>query len=867
MKPIISRILVLFLIIAISISQLNLIIAEENVLILPASLKSIKEQAFMGDKSIEAVVIPEGTETIGALAFADTSISAITLPASLSSIASSAFSGCENLTAKVYKGTYAEFYCQRNNIPYTIINEESPDEIPFEIVRQPQDTYAQINKMATFSIQVSGAEAYIWQKSSNQGVTWQAASFGKTEGNINCYSLMATESNSGYVYRCRITNENGDILYSNTVSLKIVDNYVPTTGIELIDTEITLEKGETSQLRANVLPLNATQKSITWDSGSPEIVSVNDEGLVTAMKGGTAIITATTNDGIYHDSCFITVQSPITSINLKQSNSNQSILYMSLEKDNQTVLSAVLKPDDATDTLVAWSSNNESILTIDKKQTTGNEAKVTITALVSGEAILTAKTVNGLQAQCCVYVMGVNISSPLSSYKVGDETVLNAVVTPENAPNRTVYWTSTNTNVATIDKYTGKLKIVGNGSTQIIAITMMGGASATCTIAVSTTEGPTSAPTTTPSPTPIAASLPQDLKTVLQSNYVKVKTAVNSECAVYTNSSLSTQGNESSGAYDARTFAEDEIYLYEIGVNSQGTAYAKVKYPVGGTTPNTFGYMRLTDLVPGTGVAGAKTAKNQVKSLTDRPNGSSYGQVDVNDTVYTLSQKDGHYQVLFPISGAWKLAWASATQYQTMFDQILPTTPPNPGVFHVSEQGIAYIKTWEGFCPTPEDDGKGYLTIGYGHKIVPGDGFNSYSVITREEADELLRLDVEKDGEAGVANLIARTGAIIQNQHQYDALVSFYFNLGPNATGNSMANLFTTYASNLSAIPKGRLYNQFANYYSRKDAAVRQGLFKRRLDEARIFVDGVYERKAWIIPSWVKNGEEVPDSWVPSDMP
>ena len=189
MKPIISRILVLFLIIAISISQLNLIIAEENVLILPASLKSIKEQAFMGDKSIEAVVIPEGTETIGALAFADTSISAITLPASLSSIASSAFSGCENLTAKVYKGTYAEFYCQRNNIPYTIINEESPDEIPFEIVRQPQDTYAQINKMATFSIQVSGAEAYIWQKSSNQGVTWQAASFGKTEGNINLWRL------------------------------------------------------------------------------------------------------------------------------------------------------------------------------------------------------------------------------------------------------------------------------------------------------------------------------------------------------------------------------------------------------------------------------------------------------------------------------------------------------------------------------------------------------------------------------------------------------------------------------------------------------------------------------------------------------
>ena len=179
-----------------------------------------------------------------------------------------------------------------------------------------------------------------------------------------------------------------------------------------------------------------------------------------------------------------------------------------------------------------------------------------------------------------------------------------------------------------------------------------------------------------------------------------------------------------------------------------------------------------------------------------------------------------------------------------------------------SLKGIAFIKLWEGYSDVPYDDGKGYMTIGWGHLIQPGE---SYSSITQEEADALFLQDLAQTGEAGADHFISKTGAVL-NQHQYDALVSFFYNLGPNADGPSMRSLFINYATSISSIPAWKVYNQFANYYSRADANVRQGLFRRRCDEARIFLDGIYERYSWTIPTWCINGDPVPEDWYPVEI-
>ncbi|MCQ2266388.1 MAG: CotH kinase family protein [Bacteroidaceae bacterium] len=72
---------------------------------------------------------------------------------------------------------------------------------------------------------------------------------------------------------------------------------IHTTGVSLNATTLTLAYGETHQLSATVLPVNATFKTVTWTSSNPTAVSVNSAGLITARAAGKSTITATTRDG------------------------------------------------------------------------------------------------------------------------------------------------------------------------------------------------------------------------------------------------------------------------------------------------------------------------------------------------------------------------------------------------------------------------------------------------------------------------------------------------------------------------------------------------------------------------------------------
>lgn len=85
---------------------------------------------------------------------------------------------------------------------------------------------------------------------------------------------------------------------------------VPVTGITLDQTEITLEIDETETLTATLTPDNATDKTVTWTVAPSGVVSVDDNGNVTALKDGTATITATANGK--SATCSVTVNAPLT---------------------------------------------------------------------------------------------------------------------------------------------------------------------------------------------------------------------------------------------------------------------------------------------------------------------------------------------------------------------------------------------------------------------------------------------------------------------------------------------------------------------------------------------------------------------------
>lgn len=79
--------------------------------------------------------------------------------------------------------------------------------------------------------------------------------------------------------------------------------------------------GDTLSLTAKVLPENVSTKTVAWSSNNPDVASVNDEGLVTALTTGTAIISATTTDGtVLSDSATIVVSTPISAPSLSVGN-------------------------------------------------------------------------------------------------------------------------------------------------------------------------------------------------------------------------------------------------------------------------------------------------------------------------------------------------------------------------------------------------------------------------------------------------------------------------------------------------------------------------------------------------------------------
>ena len=129
------------------------------------------------------------------------------------------------------------------------------------------------------------------------------------------------------------------------------------------------------------------------------------------------------------------------------------------------------------------------------------------------------------------------------------------------------------------------------------------------------------------------------------------------------------------------------------------------------------------------------------------------------------------------------------------------------------------IKKWEGFSGKAYKCPGGIWTIGYGHTATCRQGMT----ITRSEAEELLKRDVSQFAKA-VNSLVT----IDINQQQFDALVSFAYNVGVNAFGNStLLRILNSGTKHLAA-------KQFDRWVYSKQTKL-AGLVKRRREEREMF--------------------------------
>ena len=249
---------------------------------------------------------------------------------------------------------------------------------------------------------------------------------------------------------------------------------VAVTSVTLDSTSITLVEGESQTLTATVSPSNAENQKVLWSSSNSSVASVK-EGIVTALKAGTATITAKSDDGGKTATCEITVNAkvyPVESISLDKSS------YEMTEGDEFT-LTATIKPDNATNKNVSWISSNTSVATV-------NNGKVT--ALKAGTATITVKTEDGGKTATCEVTVKTKLVESVSLDKTwcemteGDEITLTATISPANATNKNVSWSSSNTSVATVEN--GKVKALKTGTATITVKTEDGGKVASCEVTV-----------------------------------------------------------------------------------------------------------------------------------------------------------------------------------------------------------------------------------------------------------------------------------------------------------------------------------------------------------------------------------------------
>ena len=261
---------------------------------------------------------------------------------------------------------------------------------------------------------------------------------------------------------------------------------VNVTGVSVSPTSKTLYVGGTQQLTATVSPSDASNKAVTWKSGNTSVATVSDTGLVTAKATGTATITVTTVDGGKTATSTITVvanpptTTPVTGVSVSPSS-------VSLEIGDTKYLTATVSPSDASNKAVTWKSGNSSVATVSD---TG-----LVTAKATGTATITVTTVDGgktatstitvvEKSPTTIPVTGVSVSPKSIELDIGEEATITATVSPSNATNKKVSWSSSNQNIVTVDA-NGKVTGVKAGTATITVVTENGGKQDTTSIVVS----------------------------------------------------------------------------------------------------------------------------------------------------------------------------------------------------------------------------------------------------------------------------------------------------------------------------------------------------------------------------------------------
>ena len=257
--------------------------------------------------------------------------------------------------------------------------------------------------------------------------------------------------------------------------------YVAVTGVTLNKTSATILVDGTLQLIPAITPSNATSKNVVWSTNNASVATVNSNGLVTGISVDDTTIFVTTEDGSFTAKCDVVVSDdPVAVTGISLDKTSSTIVEGGIVQLNPTVT-----PSNATNQNVTWSSSANGVATV--------SSSGLVTGGSAGSATITVTTADGNFTATCavtvttasVAVTGVSLDKTSSTIVEGGTVQLNPTITPSNATNQNVTWSSSANGVATVSS-SGLVTGGSAGSATITVTTADGNFTATCTVTVTT---------------------------------------------------------------------------------------------------------------------------------------------------------------------------------------------------------------------------------------------------------------------------------------------------------------------------------------------------------------------------------------------
>ena len=282
----------------------------------------------------------------------------------------------------------------------------------------------------------------------------QVVAMGPGEGTVT-----VTTVDGGFTASCAVT---------------VTPKFIAVESITLEPEPLELEVGQSATVKATVLPEDATDKTLSWESSNEAVATVDQTGKVTALKAGETILTVKAGN--------ITEWGHVTVTDVPVTGVTVSPALVTLKEGETCQLSASVSPASARQD-VEWASQNKEVATVDKEGL--------VTAVRAGSTRIYARS-NAFQDQqgwCEVTVnedtavKGIALSSETMTIQVGESRPLTVTFTPSYAANKNVSWDSDTPGVATVSQE-GMLMGFAEGEATIPATSQDGGFTASCRVTV-----------------------------------------------------------------------------------------------------------------------------------------------------------------------------------------------------------------------------------------------------------------------------------------------------------------------------------------------------------------------------------------------